>query len=304
MRKPRWNIGLKVKLPSFGFLKLLDWYIIKKFLGTYVFAIVLIISIAVVFDFNEKMDRFMSHDAPWSAIIFDYYLNFIPYFANLFSPLFVFIAVIFFTSKLAENSEIIAMFSAGMSFKRLLRPYMISAAVIACVTFCLGAYVIPKGSVARINFEDKYYKPRKANSAHNVQLEVDTGVIAYIDRFENYSKTGYRFSLDKFDGKQLVSHLTARSITYDTTSTHRWTIKNYMIRQMDGMRETIVDGDRLDTMLLMEPADFLIMKKQQEMMTNPELREYIAPCVHYAVFCGLGSYVDAHNVWFFHIFSL
>ena len=276
MRKPRWNIGLKVKLPSFGFLKLLDWYIIKKFLGTYVFAIVLIISIAVVFDFNEKMDRFMSHDAPWSAIIFDYYLNFIPYFANLFSPLFVFIAVIFFTSKLAENSEIIAMFSAGMSFKRLLRPYMISAAVIACVTFCLGAYVIPKGSVARINFEDKYYKPRKANSAHNVQLEVDTGVIAYIDRFENYSKTGYRFSLDKFDGKQLVSHLTARSITYDTTSTHRWTIKNYMIRQMAGMRETIVDGDRLDTMLLMEPADFLIMKKQQEMMTNPELREYIA----------------------------
>ena len=150
MRKPRWNIGLKVKLPSFGFLKLLDWYIIKKFLGTYVFAIVLIISIAVVFDFNEKMDRFMSHDAPWSAIIFDYYLNFIPYFANLFSPLFVFIAVIFFTSKLAENSEIIAMFSAGMSFKRLLRPYMISAAVIACVTFCLGAYVIPKGSVARM----------------------------------------------------------------------------------------------------------------------------------------------------------
>ena len=229
-----------------------------------------------MFDFNEKMDRFVSHDAPWSAIIFDYYLNFIPYFANLFSPLFVFIAVIFFTSKLAENSEIIAMFSAGMSFKRLLRPYMISAAVIACVTFCLGAYVIPKGSVARINFEDKYYKPRKANSAHNVQLEVDTGVIAYIDRFENYSKTGYRFSLDKFDGKQLVSHLTARSITYDTTSTHRWTIKNYMIRQMDGMRETIVHGDRLDTMLLMEPADFLIMKKQQEMMTNPELREYIA----------------------------
>ena len=257
-------------------LKRLDRYIIVKFLGTYFFAIALIISIAVVFDVNENIDRFINNKAPLKAIVFDYYLNFIPYYTNLFSPLFVFIAVIFFTSKLAENSEIIAMFSAGMSFKRLLRPYMISAAVIACVTFCLGAYVIPKGSVARINFEDKYYKPRKANSAHNVQLEVDTGVIAYIDRFENYSKTGYRFSLDKFDGKQLVSHLTARSITYDTTSTHRWTIKNYMIRQMDGMRETIVHGDRLDTMLLMEPADFLIMKKQQEMMTNPELREYIA----------------------------
>ena len=133
-------------MKSNRFIKLLDWYIIKKFLGTYVFAIALIISIAVVFDFNEKMDKFMEREAPWSAIVFDYYMNFIPYFANLFSPLFVFIAVIFFTSKLAENSEIIAMFSTGMSFKRLMRPYMISAAVIAVATFMLGSYVIPKAS--------------------------------------------------------------------------------------------------------------------------------------------------------------
>lgn len=189
MRKMNWRIWKNIKLPRGKFLKRLDWYIIKKFLGTYVFAIALIISIAVVFDFNEKMDRFMSHEAPWNAIVFDYYLNFIPYFANLFSPLFVFIAVIFFTSKLAENSEIIAMFSTGMSFKRMLRPYMVSAAIIAVVTFCLGSYVIPKGSVTRINFEDKYYKPRKANTARNIQLEVDSGVIAYIERFEDYSKT-------------------------------------------------------------------------------------------------------------------
>ena len=253
----------------------LDWYIIKKFLGTYVFAIALIISIAVVFDFNEKQDKFMSHDAPWSAIIFDYYLNFIPYFANLFSPLFVFIAVIFFTSKLAENSEIIAMFSTGMSFKRMLRPYMVSAAIIAVVTFTLGAFVIPKGSVTRINFEDKYYKQRKMNTARNIQLEVDSGVIAYIDRFEDYSKTGYRFSLDKFEGKQLVSHLTARSITYDTSAVHKWIIKDYMIREMKGMKETITKGSRIDTTLFMEPADFIIMKNQQEMLTSPELSEYI-----------------------------
>ena len=256
-------------------LILLDWYIIKKFLGTYVFAIVLIISIAVVFDFNEKQDKFMSHDAPWNAIIFDYYLNFIPYFANLFSPLFVFIAVIFFTSKLAENSEIIAMFSTGMSFKRMLRPYMVSAAIIAVVTFTLGAFVIPRGSVTRINFEDKYYKQRKVNTARNIQLEVDSGVIAYIDRFENYSKTGYRFSLDKFEGKQLVSHLTARSITYDTSAVHKWIIKDYMIREMKGMKETITKGSRIDTTLFMEPADFIIMKNQQEMLTSPELSEYI-----------------------------
>ena len=275
MKRPDLNIRKRIRLPRGKFLKLLDWYIIKKFLGTYVFAIALIISIAVVFDFNEKQDKFMSHDAPWSAIIFDYYLNFIPYFANLFSPLFVFIAVIFFTSKLAENSEIIAMFSTGMSFKRMLRPYMVSAAIIAVVTFGLGAYVIPKGSVTRINFEDKYYKQRKMNTARNIQLEVDSGVIAYIDRFENYSNTGYRFSLDKFEGKQLVSHLTARSITYDTSAVHRWIVKDYMIREMKGMKETITKGARIDTTLFMEPADFLIMKNQQEMLTSPQLKEYI-----------------------------
>ena len=262
---------LKTNLP----LKKLDWYIMKKFLGTYLFSIALILAIAVVFDFNEKQDKFMSHNAPWEAIIFDYYLNFVPYFANLFSPLFVFISVIFFTSKLAENSEIIAMFSTGMSFKRMLRPYMLSAAIIAVATFFLGAFVIPKGSVTRINFEDKYYKQRKMNTARNIQLEVDTGVIAYIDRFENYSNTGYRFSLDKFNGKQLVSHLTARSITYDTASVHRWTVKDYTIREMEGMKEHISKGARLDTTLFMEPADFLIMKNQQEMLTSPQLSEYI-----------------------------
>ena len=277
MRKIDWKILKEIKLPigKNKYLKRLDWYIIKKFLGTYVFAIALIISIAVVFDFNEKMDRFMSHEAPWEAIIFDYYMNFIPYFANLFSPLFVFIAVIFFTSKLAENSEIIAMFSTGMSFKRMLRPYMVSAAIIAVTTFCLGSYVIPKGSVTRLNFEDKYYKPRKSTTARNIQLEVDSGVIAYIERFEDYSKTGYRFSLDKFKDKQLVAHLTARSVTYDTASVHKWTIKNYMIREMEGMREKITRGDRLDTIIKMEPQDFLIMKGQQQTMTSPELKEYI-----------------------------
>lgn len=257
------------------FLKRLDRYIIKKFLGTYVFTIALIISIAVVFDFNEKVDKFMTNEAPWQAIVFDYYLNFIPYFANLFSPLFVFISVILFTSKLAENSEIIAMFSTGMSFKRLMRPYMISAAIIAVVTFGLGAYVIPKGSVTRLNFENQYVKKKKTLSAKNVQLEVDSGVIAYIERYQNYNNTGYRFSLDKFEDNKLVSHLTARSITYDTTATHRWTIKDYTIRELGGFKEKIVTGEKMDSIIHMEPSDFMIMRNQQEMLTNPQLSDYI-----------------------------
>ena len=267
--------------PNISWLKLdkwvkrLDIYIIKKFLGTYFFAIALIISIAVVFDVNENIDRFINNKAPLKAIVFDYYMNFIPYFSNLFSPLFVFIAVIFFTSKLAENSEIIAMFSTGMSFKRMMRPYMISAAIIALTTFMLSSYVIPKGSVTRLNFEDRYIKPKKQNTARNVQLEVDSGVIAYIDNYNNAMKTGNRFSLDKFVDKKLVSHLTARRVTYDTTTVHKWTIHDYMIRELDGLKEKITKGDRIDSIINMEPSDFLIMKNQQEMLTSPQLSDYI-----------------------------
>lgn len=256
-------------------LKRLDRYIIVKFLGTYFFAIALIISISVVFDINENIDRFINNKAPLEAIIFDYYLNFIPYYTNLFSPLFVFIAVIFFTSKLAENSEIIAMFSTGMSFKRLMVPYMISAAIISAVTFMLGTEVIPKGSVTRLKFEELYKKKKSADYARNIQLEVDTGVVAYMERYENYNKTGYRFSLDKFEDHKLVSHLTARRITYDTASYHKWIIRDYMIREMRGMKEIITRGDRIDSIIKMEPQDFLITRGQQETMTSPQLRDYI-----------------------------
>lgn len=256
-------------------LKRLDRYIIVKFLGTYFFAIALIISITVVFDINENIDDFINNKAPISAIIFDYYLNFIPYYTNLFSPLFVFIAVIFFTSKLAENSEIIAMFSTGMSFKRLMVPYMISAAIIALVTYVLSTEVIPTGSVTRLKFEQVYKNKKRTDYVRNIQLEVDTGVIAYMERYEDYNKTAYRFSLDKFEDHKLVSHLTARRITYDTTAVHRWIIKDYMIREMKGMRETITRGDRMDSIINMEPQDFLITRGQQETMTSPQLREYI-----------------------------
>ncbi|MCI6876584.1 MAG: LptF/LptG family permease, partial [Parabacteroides sp.] len=160
-------------------LKRIDRYIIKQFLGTYVFAILLIIAIAVVFDINEKIDKFLSPDVPLKAIIFDYYLNFIPYYANLFSPLFTFIAVIFFTSKLADHSEIIAMLASGMSFRRLMVPYAISAAVIATVTFVLNAYIIPPATTTRIDFQNQYIKNKKVEYIRNQQIEVEPGVIAY-----------------------------------------------------------------------------------------------------------------------------
>ena len=256
----------------------IDRYIIGKFLSTYIFLIAIIITIAIIFDFNEKIDKFTQSHASMQKIIFEYYLNFIPYFSNLFSPLFVFIAVIFFTSKLADNSEIIAMKAAGMSYKRLLRPYMISAGIIAVTTFLLGAYVIPRGNVSKVNFENTYIKKKKITSADNIQLQVDSGVVAYITHFDNETKSGYGFSLDKFSNKQLVSSLTAHFIQYDTLSDHRysWTLSHYRIRNLVGMREKISSGQKLDTMIMMEPTDFFYVNNQQETMTLPQLDEFIS----------------------------
>lgn len=266
---------LKGKKPFIGRL---DRYIIYKFLSTYIFLIVIIIFVAVIFDFNENIDKLTKSHATFEKIAFDYYLNFIPYFANLFSPLFVFIAVIFFTSKLAGNSEIIAMKSTGMSFRRLLRPYMLSAALIALTTFLLGAYVIPRGNVARVNFQNRYIKKKTdISSIDNIQMQVDTGVVAYITHFDNTTKSGYGFSLDKFVEKKLVSHLTAQNIQYDTLSDRRfsWTLHQYNIRTLKGMREKLESGAKLDTIIVMEPKDFFYVRDQQETMTLPELKEFI-----------------------------
>ena len=256
----------------------LDRYIIYKFLSTYIFLITIIVVIAVIFDFNEQIDKLTRSHAPMQKIIFDYYVNFIPYFANLFSPLFVFIAVIFFTSKLADNSEIIAMKSTGMSFRRLLRPYMVSAAIIALSSFLLGAYVIPQTSVERVNFYNRYIKKKTdITSIDNVQMQVDTGVVAYITYFDNVTKRGYGFSLDKFVDKKLVSHLTAQTITYDTLSERRcsWTLQQYQIRTLQGKREKLESGAKLDTIIMMEPKDFFFVRNQQETMTLPQLNEFI-----------------------------
>lgn len=259
------------------YLKILDWYIIRKFIGTYFYSIALIISISIVFDINENLAKFTQYHAPLKAIVVDYYMNFVPYFANLFSPLFVFIAVIFFTSKLAGNSEVISMLAAGVSFKRLMRPYMISAALISVMTFFLGAYVIPKGTVVRQNFEILYKNRKKNTAAENVQLQVGKGVIAYIQHYDNNRKKGYGFCLDKFEDKKLVSHMTASEIQYDTISDskYHWKARNWRIRQLKGMRETITSGSVKDTTIMMEPADLVYSKGQQETFTSPQLRDYI-----------------------------
>ena len=268
---------LQMLSPS-RYIGILDWYIIKKFIGTYIYAILLIISIAIVFDFNENLSKFTQYHAPWRAIIFDYYANFIPYYSNLFSPLFVFIAVIFFTSKLAGNSEIISMMAAGVSIRRLMRPYMISCILIAGLTFYLNSFVIPHGTVIRQNFETLYRNSKKNTSAENVQLQVAKNTVAYIQHYDDQYKRGYGFSLVKFKDKKIVSHMTAMEIQYDTVADtkYHWKVSNWKIRTLKGLKEHIQSGASKDTVLLMEPTDLVYSKGQQETFTSPELLNYIS----------------------------
>lgn len=259
--------------------KRLDGYILKKFLTTYFFLIVIIITIAIIFDFNEKIDKITGTGATWQEIILDYYANFVPYFANMFSPLFTFIAVIFFTTNLASHSEIIAMKSTGMSFRRLLVPYMIGASIIAGISFGLGGWVIPHGNVQKNAFENKHVKKRQmVDVAENVQMQVDTGVIAYISFFDNRTKAGSGFILTKFEEKKIVSNLEAETIQYDTISNRKgsWTLRNYKTRTVKGARDILGHGERKDTVLLMEPKDFFYAYGAQETMTITELEEFIA----------------------------
>lgn len=255
-------------------LKKIDIYIIKKYLGTFFFSILLIISISVVIDISEKLDNFIDNNAPLKEIVFDYYLNFIPYFANLFTPLFAFISVIFFTSKMAYNTEITAILAGGISFNRMLRPYLISSVIIGLFSFLLSSYIIPPANETRLVFEDKYIRLIKSEVVRNIQMEIEPGTILYIERYEDSRNRGSHVSLEKFNGKTLVSRITGQTIEW-SEKTGMWKIKKYLTRDFDGIYENITKGDELDTMLRVHPKEFFITGQMAPQMTNAELRDHI-----------------------------
>ncbi|HLP72616.1 MAG TPA: LptF/LptG family permease [Bacteroidales bacterium] len=257
-------------------IKLIDWYIIRKFLGTFFFSLILILTIAVVFDFAEKIDNFMERQAPVKAIVFDYYMNFIPYFATLFSPLFVFIAVIFFTSKMAINTEIIAILNSGMSFRRMMWPYFLSAVVIASFSFTLTNFVIPQSNLKRMNFEDVYYRPSNRRiPVENIHRMESRNVFIFMGTYNPLAMRGQNFTIDKFDDNgKLVSKLSAYSVVYDTTI-KKWTALNYFIREIKGNEEVITKGDRIDTALTIRPVDLSRDPGFVGTMTYRELNDYI-----------------------------
>ena len=255
-------------------MKKLDLYIIRKFLSTFFFSIVLILSVAIVFDVTEKMDNFIDEQIPIHEIIFDYYCSFVPYYLNMFSQLFIFLSVIFFTSKLAGNSEIIAILASGVSYRRLMLPYLFSATVLFILCFGLGGYVIPKATEKMWNFQWKYIDHMQVENTRNIQMEVEPGMVLYMETYQKRINTGYRVSLEHFDGKRLTSRITADRIVYD--SLYHWHLMEYTRRDFNGLRETMSQGMRLDTTLAIQPDELFIRAEMAEMMTNKELREYIA----------------------------
>jgi lipopolysaccharide export system permease protein len=257
-------------------IKIIDKYIIRKFLGTFFFCLVLILTIAVVFDFAEKIDNFMEKSAPWQAIVFDYYLNFIPYFAILFAPLFVFISVIFFTSRMAINTEIIAILNSGMSFRRMMWPYFLSALVIAIFIFYLTNFVIPHSNLVRMDFEDKYYRSlSKKITIENIHRMESKNVYVYMESYNPIYNRGRNFTIEKFDDKgKLISKISAPTVLWDTTSS-KWAALNYIHREIKGNEEIIEKGIRIDTALTIKPTDFSRDPKFVGTMTYRELNNYI-----------------------------
>ncbi|MCK9423002.1 MAG: LptF/LptG family permease [Bacteroidales bacterium] len=255
-------------------MRTIDIYIIKKFLGTFFFTLMLLIFIVIIFDISEKIDDFLKFDAPLHAIIFDYYLNFVPYFINLFSYLLTFIAVIFFTSRMASNSEIVAILSAGISFKRFLFPYFISAVVLGLLSFFLANFIIPYTNRSMFTFEKRYLKePREFNN-QNIHKQISVGTFIYLENFNTHNRSGWKFTLEQFKDRELIYKLKGERIEWDSLK-GRWTINNYFIRRINGMDESITKGTRLDTILPFKPADFTEDIEEVKIMNYFVLQEHI-----------------------------
>jgi lipopolysaccharide export system permease protein len=266
---------IKYKIVKLLGLKIIDVYIIRKFLGTFFLAISMILAIAVVFDVSEKIDDFLENGATLKRIVFDYYFNFIPYFGILFSSLFTFISVIYFTSRMAYNTEIIAILNSGMSFRRFLRPYLISSIIIAAIAFFLNDQVIPKSNTTRLKFEEEFIHQRPMRfQTKNYHRQIEPGIFIYMENYSTISQVGYNFSMEKFEGSRLVSKLIADQIRWDTT-TNKWSLRRYYQRDIDGMKETITSGQMKDTTINIQPSDFKRRLNIVETMSLKELDEFI-----------------------------
>jgi lipopolysaccharide export system permease protein len=259
-------------------MKILDKYLIKKFLSTYVFAVFIIVLVIVVIDFVEKNDNFIEHRAPTKAIFLQYYANLAPYWANYISPLMIFISTVFFTAKLASHTEIVAILSTGTSFRRLMYPYILGSSIVAVFSFFMVGWILPKANKTRIAFENQYIEDKYYFADRDIHMAVDKNIYAYLSSYDNTNKTAYDFTLEKVENNQLVEKLTSRRAVY-IDSIQKWQLYDYKIRKVGILKDqlTIASGTvPLDTAVNMFPTDFENTKNIHETMTIPQLRKQIA----------------------------
>lgn len=256
-------------------MKLLDRYILKNFLITYVFTVMITLLIICVIDFTEKIDNFRKFNPPTKEILLDYYGNLIPYYANYLSPLLVFIATVFFTARMAARTEIIAIFSSGVSFLRMLWPYFIGSLLLASFTFYMVGWVIPRANKIRLAFEYKYIEDQYYFSQRNFHIKVAPKLYAYLESYNNTQQTGYKFTLEHIEGNQLKEKLTSDRIVWEPKK-KKWTIHDYKIRKINGLQEILSQGAQIDTTLNLSPKDFENDKNRFEELTLTQLNDYIA----------------------------
>lgn len=256
-------------------MKKIDLYIFKKFIGTFFFAISMLILIVIIFDLSENIDSFVKHNAPWQRVLVDYYITSIPYYINLYIYLFTFIAVVFFTSKMAGHSEIIAILSSGVSFWRMLYPYMLAAITLAVLSLYLGNFLIPQTNEIRRKFKDEYMERLSQSAGRNVHIQIGKDEFVYVEAYNITKQYGYKFAWEKYEGSELKYKLMSDIIYHDTVEENRWLIDPYAIRNIEDGGESIELGRNLDTVLNLRPTDLYIMKEDFEEMNFFELRDHI-----------------------------
>lgn len=258
-------------------MRKLDLYILKKFIGTFFFAVALLIVIIIVFDLSENIDSFLRHDAPWHRVMVDYYLTSIPYFTNQFVHLFVFISVIFFTSKMANHSEVVAILSSGVSFWRFLYPYVIGALLLSVMSLYFGNFLVPNMNEVRRKFKDEYIEHLTKSSGRNIHVQIGKDEFAYVETYNYEKDLGYRFSIEHYNGNELTYKLQSNVIYHDTVEDHGFRIDVYTKRFIEGASERIENGFRIDTILPnLNATDFYNMKEDFEEMNFFELRDHIS----------------------------
>jgi lipopolysaccharide export system permease protein len=256
-------------------MKIADWYILRKFLVTFFGALGLILAIAVVFDVSEKIEDFVTKDAPLKGILLDYYLNFVVFYGNLFSSLIVFISTIFFASRMASNTEIVAMLTGGMSFRRLMWPFFMGALIVASMSFLLNHYVIPSTNITRIEFERTYIKSPESLRFQDIHKQIKPGHYIFMERYTGERKSGYHFTYEVLENNIMQKKLAADFIRYDDEKA-LWRLDNIKYREIgDDGKQTIRLIRQLDTVLPFLPEEIAPKLYSIEMMTTPQLLDFI-----------------------------